>query len=93
MPTSSTPLVPVPIPDRVAALIGSQMPLHILQAEIDVEVAALEFGRFHTVPGSARFDSEDRADREHAMSEIRVANKILAAYNPRLILRPKAGAR
>ena len=79
-------MIAVPIPDRVAALIGSQMPLRILQAEIDVESAALEFGRFHTPAGAAQFDSEDRVDREHAMSEIRVANKILAAYNPKLVI-------
>lgn len=78
----------VPVPDRVAALIGSCMPLHILQAEIDVDAEAREFGRFRTPAGSAQFDSEDRVDREQAMSRIAAANKVLAAYNPRLILRP-----
>jgi hypothetical protein len=83
----------VPIPDRVAALIGSCMPLHILQAEIEADAEAREFGRFHAPLGGALFDSEDQVDREQAMSRIRVANKILGAYNPGLILRPKRGDR
>lgn len=87
MPTSSRTF-PVPIPDSVAALIGSCMPLHILQAEINVDVEACEFGRFHTPVGRAQFDSEDQADREAALSRIAAANKVLAAYNPRLVLRP-----
>lgn len=78
----------VPIPDSVAALIGSCMPLHILQAEIDVDAEAREFGRFHTPLGTAQFDNEDRADRELTQSRIAAANKVLAAYNPLLILRP-----
>jgi hypothetical protein len=82
------PQVPVPIPDRIAALIGSCMPIHILQAEIDVDAEAREFGRFHTPLGGALFDSEDRVDREHSMSRIRLANKVLAAYNPLLTLKP-----
>ena len=89
MPSSSATPVPVPIPDRVAALIGSQMPLHVLQAEIDADAEAREFGRLHTPSGTAVFGVEDQADREATQSRIRVANKVLAAYNPRLILRPE----
>jgi hypothetical protein len=89
VPSASTPLVPVPIPDHIAALIGSCLPLHVLQAEVDVDSEAREFGRFHAPSGTAQFDSEDRADRELSMSRIRRANKVLAAYSPRLIL--KAG--
>lgn len=77
----------VPIPDRVAALIGSQMPIEILQAEIDAECAAREVGRFRPLQSV-----EDRVDREHALAVLAVANKVLAAYNPRLILTSKRGA-
>ena len=75
----------VPIPDRVAALIGSCMPIGILQAEVDAESARREVLRFRGPLPCV----EDQADREHALSELHAANKILAAYNPRLIL--KAG--
>ena len=78
---TASPLIPVPIPDRVAALIGSCMPIDILQAEIDA--AAREVNRFR-----APLCTEDRADREHALSTLAMANKILAAYNPRLIIKP-----
>ncbi|GFN00463.1 hypothetical protein Sfulv_52730 [Streptomyces fulvorobeus] len=44
--TASHLLVPVPIPDRVAALIGACTPPHILQAEFDAECAAREVRRF-----------------------------------------------
>jgi hypothetical protein len=73
----------VPIPDRIAALIGSCMPIHILQAEIDVECAAREVRNFRPLSYS-----EDRADRESALSRLAAANKLLAAYNPLLILKP-----
>jgi hypothetical protein len=78
-----SPLIPVPIPDRVAALIGSCMPIDILQAEIDAECAVREVYRFR-----GPLCAEDRADREHALSALAMANKILAAYNPRLIIKP-----
>lgn len=83
MPTSSIPLVPVPIPDAVAALIGGQLPAHILQAEFDAFDAAVTVSRCRTP-----FTTEAR---ELALSELHRQNKILAAYNPRLIL--KAGGR
>ncbi|MGW2559319.1 hypothetical protein ACWCXB_08755 [Streptomyces sp. NPDC001514] len=79
-------LVPVPIPDRVAALIGSCMPLGILQAELDAECAAREARLFR-----APFCSEDQADREHALAALARANKVLAAYNPGLVLRHGRG--
>ncbi|WP_328666759.1 hypothetical protein OG905_07015 [Streptomyces sp. NBC_00322] len=83
---TASPLVPVPIPDRVAALIGSCMPIDILQAEVDAECAVREVNRFR-MP----LCSEDQADREHALSTLAQANKILAAYNPRLIIKPSRG--
>ena len=84
--SASTGLVPVPIPDRVAALIGGQLPIHVLQAEVDAESAAREIRRFRPLASV-----EDRADRESALSELAVANKVLAAYNPRLILTSRGG--
>lgn len=80
---TASPLIPVPIPDRVAALIGSCMPIDILQAEIDAECAVREVHRFR-----GPLCAEDRADREYALSTLARANKILAAYNPRLTIRP-----
>ncbi|CAO0835621.1 hypothetical protein SMICM17S_11734 [Streptomyces microflavus] len=44
--TASHLLVPVPIPDRVAALIGSCIPPHILEAEFEADCAAREVRRF-----------------------------------------------
>ncbi|MEU0393877.1 hypothetical protein ABZ208_14040 [Streptomyces sp. NPDC006208] len=87
IPSASTGeprMVPVPIPDRVAVLIGGCMPAHVLQAEIEAEYAALEIGRFRPLSSD-----EDRQDREDALARMARANKVLAAYNPRLIV--KAG--
>ncbi|MEE1754017.1 hypothetical protein [Streptomyces sp. SP18CS02] len=84
---TASPLIPVPIPDRVAALIGSCMPIGVLQAEVDAECAAREVRRFR-VPMCA----EDQADREHALAVVARANKVLGAYNPGLVLRPGASA-
>lgn len=81
---TASPLVPVPIPDHVAAMIGSCMPVHILQAEIDAECAAREVSMFR-----GPLCAEDRADREHALSTLARANKVLAAYDPRLMVRPR----
>ncbi|WP_405997492.1 hypothetical protein [Streptomyces sp. NBC_00829] len=83
---TASPLIPVPIPDRVAALIGSCMPVHVLHAEIDAECAVREVNRFRTP-----LCNEDRADREHALSTLAQANKILAAYDPRLTVKPGRG--
>ncbi|MER8043495.1 hypothetical protein [Streptomyces sp. NPDC094032] len=77
------PLVPVPIPDRVAALIGSCLPLHVLQAEIDADCAAREVYRFR-----GPLCAEDRADREHALAALARANKVLARHHPQLPVRP-----
>ncbi|MFP1628813.1 hypothetical protein ACLB9X_27385 [Streptomyces sp. 5K101] len=76
-------LVPVPIPDRVAVMIGSCMPAHVLHAEIEAECAAREVYRFR-----GPLCAEDRADREQALSALARANKVLAAYDPRLTVRP-----
>ncbi len=81
-------LIPVPIPDQVAAMIGSCMPLGVLQAEVDAECAAREVRRFR-----GPLCAEDQADREYALSALARANKVLAAYNPGLVLRPGTGVR
>lgn len=78
-----SPLIPVPIPDRVAALIGSCMPVHVLEAEIEADGAAREVHRFR-----GPLCHEDRADREHALSVLARANKVLAAHHPLLMIRP-----
>lgn len=82
--TASHLLVPVPIPDRIAALIGSCIPAHILRAEFDAARAAQEVRRFR----GPRLGIEDQADREQALSELARANKVLAAHHPRLVVRP-----
>ncbi|GHG30587.1 hypothetical protein SNE510_41590 [Streptomyces sp. NE5-10] len=83
MIASPSPLVPVPIPDRVAALIGSCLPAHVLQAEIEADCAAREVYRFR-----GPLCAEDRADREHALAALARANKILARHHPTLPVRP-----
>lgn len=93
MPTSSpVPLVPVPIPDSVAALIGSCMPLHILQAEVDGDAALREVLSKRPRFG-ALLDDEDRHDREQQLSVLAFANKVVAAHSPRLVIRPGGGSR
>ncbi|MER5849470.1 hypothetical protein ABT126_21030 [Streptomyces sp. NPDC002012] len=82
--TASHLLVPVPIPDRVAALIGSCIPPHIVEAEFDAECAAREVRRFR----GPRLCVEDEADREQSLAALARANKILAAHHPRLPVRP-----
>ncbi|MEU9089591.1 hypothetical protein ACIOEW_08390 [Streptomyces sp. NPDC087901] len=82
--TASHLLVPVPIPDRIAALIGSCIPARILEAEFDAECAAREVRRFR----GPRLGIEDQADREQALSELARANKVLSAHHPRLAVRP-----
>lgn len=83
MIASPSPLVPVPIPDRVAALIGSCLPAHVLQAEIEADCAAREVYRFR-----GPLCAEDRADREHALAALARANKILAKHHQTLPVRP-----
>ncbi|MFF8958428.1 hypothetical protein [Streptomyces sp. NPDC014894] len=80
---TASPLVPVPIPDRVAVLIGSCMPDHVLRAEIEADSAVREVARFRD-PRCP----DDRADREQALSALARANKVLAAYHPRLVIGP-----
>lgn len=92
VPSASTRLVPVPIPDRVAALIGSCMPIHVLQAEVDGEFAFREVLSKRPRFG-ALLDDEDRHDREQQLSVLAFTNKVVAAHSPRLVIRPGGGSR
>lgn len=71
-------MVPI-IPDRVAKLIGSNLPLHIQWAEKAATNAAYRvFLARTTLTAEAR---------ERALGELAYANKHLAAYNPKLVVR------
>jgi len=75
-------LVPVPIPDAVATLIGRQIPEHVLDAEIAAMNQAYVIGLCRK--------PETAEAREYALGDLARANKVLAAYNPRLIVRGAA---
>jgi hypothetical protein len=75
-------LVPVPIPDRIAAMIGATIPLHVLQAEVDADSAVREALHFRPLNCD-----EDRQDFEAALSRLARENKLLAKHNPGLIVR------
>ncbi|MFF5427545.1 MULTISPECIES: hypothetical protein [unclassified Streptomyces] len=60
-------------------MIGSCLPLHVLQAEFDADCAVREVHRFR-----GPLCAEDRADREHALAALARANKILAKHHPQL---------
>lgn len=80
-------IIPVPVPGRVVDLIEDAFPESICQTVFAAADARREVlskrPRF-----SALLDDEDRADRESALSRLAAANKVLAAYNPLLILKP-----
>ncbi|MEU8525310.1 hypothetical protein AB0C77_06855 [Streptomyces sp. NPDC048629] len=78
-------LVPVPVPDAVAVLIGSQIPERVLRAEVEATNQAFNVGLCR----SSRFAEA----REYALGDLARANKVLAAYDPRLVVTPKAVAR
>ncbi|MFI8962112.1 hypothetical protein ACIGO8_08345 [Streptomyces sp. NPDC053493] len=80
-------LVPVPIPDRVASLIGGSIPIHVLQAEVDAVSAATDALRYRPLASN-----DDRADREDALSRLARANKVLAKHHPQLPVRPNGVA-
>ncbi|GLF98374.1 hypothetical protein [Streptomyces yaizuensis] len=81
-----SPLVPVPIPDRIAVLIGACMPERVLRAEIEAECAVREVHRFR-----GPLCDEDRADREHALAHLARANKVLGAHHPGLVIGARRG--
>lgn len=78
-------LVPVPIPDAVVTLIGSSVPLDVLQAEMDATFMASYIRRYRPLDSD-----EDRADREDALARLAGLNKTLAKHHPMLIVRGAA---
>lgn len=79
----------VPIPGLVESMIGACIPKHVLRAEMDAEFAAVDAARYHAPVGAGLLRHEDQADREQQLAVLAWANKVLAAYNPGLIV--KAG--
>jgi hypothetical protein len=77
----------VPMPDRITQMIGTRIPLHVLQAEMDATFAASDAARYHAPVGTALLRHEDQADREQTLAELHRANKLLAAHNPGLIVK------
>ncbi|MBB4984954.1 hypothetical protein [Streptomyces nymphaeiformis] len=75
-------LVPVPIPDAVATLIGRQIPEHVLAAEAE----AINLAYNVTLCRAPQY----REAREYALADLARANKTLAQYDPRLIVRGAA---
>ncbi|MGW2721345.1 hypothetical protein [Streptomyces sp. NPDC001492] len=69
----------VPVPDAVAVQVGSQIPARVLEAEKRAENAAYCF-RLSRGP---RYEEA----RQWALAEIAAANKVLGAWNPRLVAR------
>lgn len=79
--------VPVPVPASIASRTAMCLPMSIVQAVADAESAKREALRFRPLASG-----EDRADREDALARLAWQNKLLAAYNPGLIVR-SGGAR
>jgi hypothetical protein len=75
----------VPVPDAVAMMIGTSIPLPVLQAEVDAFGEAREIRRLRPLD-----TAEDRQDFEAALSRLARANKTLAKHDPRLIVRGAA---
>jgi hypothetical protein len=73
-------VVPVPVPDAVALLIGSQVPVAVLHAEM----TAVEAATCVTVCRGEQY----REAREYNLGRLAAANKTLAAHDPRLVIRP-----
>ena len=77
-------LVPVPIPDAVAVLIGQQIPERVLRAEVEAVNQAYNI----TLCRAPQY----REAREGCLSNLARANKTLAAFDPRLIVRAGGAA-
>lgn len=75
---------PVPVPDRVAEMIGATIPPHILAAERASENAA-GIVRLCRTPLT-------REARELALADLARANKVLARFSPKLVLTPGGAA-
>ncbi|MFF4403689.1 hypothetical protein [Streptomyces sp. NPDC001404] len=68
----------IPMPDRVAALAGASIPQHVLVAEAAAVRAAAYLVNSCPLPRT----------REEVLSGLARANKILAAFDPSLTVRP-----
>lgn len=68
----------VNVPDAVAVLAARQMPPHVMEAEEAAFDAAVTVSRCRT--------PLTREARKRALAEVARQNKILAAYNPGLIV-------
>lgn len=71
----------VPIPDRVAVLIGSQIPERVFRVEVEAMNQAYNISLCHK--------PEYTEAREWALANLAAANKVLGAYNPQLLVTPK----
>ncbi|MEU2073615.1 hypothetical protein [Streptomyces sp. NPDC013489] len=76
--------MPVPIPDSVATLIGRQIPKPVLDAEVEAVTAVYRIGLCRT--------PETTEAREYNLGRLARANKLLAAFDPRLIITPGSAA-
>ena len=76
-------LVPVPVPNRIAQMIGITIPSAVIEAEFAAGVELREIGRLRPLASV-----EDWADREAELGRLAAANKVLAAYHPRFIVTP-----
>ncbi|MFD3333580.1 hypothetical protein ACFWV1_13175 [Streptomyces sp. NPDC058700] len=81
----SLQLPQVPIPTRVVELVMDAIPESICEEVYAAEDAKREVLRFRPLASD-----EDRADLETALADLARANKILAAYDPRFIVRGAA---
>lgn len=73
------PLPHVPVPDAVARLTARCLPDHVARAYADALAAAADVRLYRS--------EIHQEDREDALAQLARANKILAAYNPGLIVR------
>lgn len=71
-------LLKVPVPDAVAAMIGQQIPEHVLQAEVE----AMNLAYNIELCRGPRYAEA----RETCLSDLARVNKTLAAWDPRLIV-------
>ncbi|MBX9425491.1 hypothetical protein [Streptomyces lateritius] len=66
-------------------MIGTAIPLHVLQAEVDADAEVREIGRLRPLA-----HDEDRQDFEAGLGRLARANKTLAAHHPAFVVRGAA---
>ncbi|MER5312746.1 hypothetical protein ABT034_33795 [Streptomyces sp. NPDC002773] len=72
----------VPVPDAVVVLIGRQIPEQVLAAEVEAVNQAYNV----TLCRAPQYAEA----REYALADLARANKVLAQFDPRLIVRSAA---